>query len=202
MADMPVIYVVDDDEPVRDSLAVLLEAEGFAVCACASAEALRKAVPLASQGCVLLDVRMPGEDGLSLLAWLSGQPDGLPVIMITGHGDVAMAVRAMKQGAIDFIEKPFVPDELLAAVRAAIGRQVLPIAPAANGALPLLTPREREVLEQLVIGRSNKLIGRALGISPRTVEIHRARLMEKMQADSLPQLVRMALAAGIDPQDA
>ncbi len=200
MADEPVVYVVDDDEAVRDSLAVLLESEGFAVHSCASAEALRQAAPLGRRGCILLDVRMPGEDGLSLLAWLGGQPNGLPVIMITGHGDVAMAVRAMKQGAIDFIEKPFEPEDLLSAVRVAMRRTGASGA-SLSAALPQLTPREREVLEQLVRGRSNKLIGRELGISPRTVEIHRARLMEKMRAESLPQLVRLALAAGIDPQD-
>jgi two-component system response regulator FixJ len=143
---------------------------------------------------------MPDMDGLELLQALAARGPLPPVIVITGHGEVPMAVQAMKLGARDFLEKPFDTAQLIASVRAALtgaaaagaGREI-------SQRLARLTPREREVLEQLVIGRPNKGIARALAISPRTVEIHRARVMEKMRADSLSQLVRMAVAAGIDP---
>jgi two-component system, LuxR family, response regulator FixJ len=206
----PVVFVVDDDEAVRDSLAVMLEAEGLAVEAFASGRALLEALaPGGRAGCVVADVRMPDMDGLELLERLMARDGGgggrLPVIIMTGHGDVPMAVRAMKAGAVDFIEKPFTPELILATVR----RHLEPPGDAARGGAPggegdgvarrleQLTPREREVLEQLVIGRQKKVIAHELDISPRTVEIHRARVMEKMGARSLSHLVRMALAAGI-----
>ena len=202
MARRPTIYVVDDDDAVRDSLQALFEAEGFEVAVFASAAEFLKGCAARGDGCLVTDVRMPDMNGLELLAAMSERGDAPPVIMITGHGDVPIAVRAMKLGAADFIEKPFDAGMLLARVRAALRE------PRAAGEatadiqhrLELLTPREREVLEQLVIGRSNKAIGLELEISPRTVEIHRARVMEKMAAASLSELVRLALAAGIDPR--
>lgn len=199
----PTIYVVDDDEGVRDSLAALLEADGFRVAAYASAEAFLKRGPIDGHACLLADVRMPGMDGLELLGRLADQRSVMPVIMITGHGDVPMAVRAMKLGAVDFIEKPFDPEVILASVRDAL--RAASTGPSTGGneevqrRLQQLTLREHDVLEHLVIGRSNKEVALQLGISPRTVEIHRARLMEKMQADNLAQLVRMAISLGIDP---
>jgi two-component system response regulator FixJ len=181
---------------------VLLEAEGFEVATFDRASAFLERSDRALPGCLVTDVRMPDMDGLELLQALSGRGRLPPVIIITGHGEVPLAVQAMKLGARDFIEKPFEPHVLLASIRdalAARGRSAGSADPEVRRRLERLTPRECQVLEQLVIGRSNKMIGRELGISPRTVEIHRARVMEKMGAESLPQLVRIAFAMGIDP---
>ena len=197
------VIVVDDDEAVLDSLQVMLEADGFAVETFDRARALLERYDRAGHSCIVTDVRMPDMDGLALLQALKARGPLPPVIVMTGHGDVPLAVRAMKLGARDFLEKPFDPGALIRSIRELLA----PPAPAGVADDPLgrrvatLTPREREVLEQLVIGRSNKAIARELGISPRTVEIHRARVMEKMQAESLSQLVRMAFVAGIDPDD-
>lgn len=196
-----VVFVVDDDEDVRDSLRALLESAGWLVEDFASATALLSHGRLDQGRCLVTDVRMPGMDGLTLQAVLAeGQP-GLPVIVVTGHGDVPLAVQAMKAGAIDFLEKPFDDEQLLASVaRAAelrrqdLGRQAA--AAAARARLETLTPRERQVLDLLVLGRPNKVIAFELDISPRTVEIHRAHLMEKMEARSLSDLVRTAIVAG------
>jgi two-component system, LuxR family, response regulator FixJ len=196
------VIIVDDDEAVLDSLAVMLLAEGFAVEGYASARAFLDGHPQAVAGCVVTDVRMPEMDGLELIEALRTRGPLPPIIVITGHGDVPMAVRAMKLGARDFIEKPFDPALLVRAIRACLaarGSALESVDPELVQRVDSLTAREREVLEQLVLGHSNKAIGRALGISPRTVEIHRARVMEKMHAASLSQLVRMALAAGLDP---
>jgi two-component system response regulator FixJ len=200
MTASPLICVVDDDEAVRDSLAALFEAEGFEVASFASGRDFLDG-GLTRAGCVVSDVRMPDMNGHELLAVLSQRASAPPVIMITGHGDVPMAVRAMRLGAVDFLEKPFDAGMLLARVRDVLSaaRGVDDAIADIHHRLELLTPREREVLEQLVIGRSNKAIGLELEISPRTVEIHRARVMEKMAAGSLSELVRLALAAGIDP---
>ena len=206
MTDRTLIYVVDDDDAVRDSLEALLLGEGYDVMGFGSAEAFLADGDPSIAGCCLMDVRMPGKDGLTLLSELGGDGRTLPIIVMTGHGDVPMAVKAMKLGAIDFIEKPFDTNVMLGMIRSALQSAPSPqhrstIDPAVMANLERLTPREREVLEHLVTGRSNKEVGLQLGISPRTVEIHRARLMEKMTASSLAELVRMAIDAGIDPAD-
>ncbi len=199
------IFIVDDDEAVRDSLELLLRSSGFdAIVAYASArDFLAKAAPMPGE-CLLLDVRMPDMDGLELQEELNRRGVKLPVIIMTGHGDVPIAVRAMKAGAMDFIEKPFSDELLVDCVRRA-RRQAEEAqregaeADDVRRRLQILTPREREVLQGMIAGQPNKLIAHALGISPRTVEIHRARVMDKMAARSLSALVRMALAAGIEP---
>jgi two-component system response regulator FixJ len=180
MAALPMIHVVDDDEAVRDSLRILLESSGHAVRTYPSAALfLEGAGP--TLGCVLTDVRMPDMDGLALQRRLNERGLRLPVIVMTGQGDIAVAVRAMKEGALDFLEKPFDDDDLLAAV---------------ERALAALTAREREVLDLLVSGLPTKGIANALGASPRTIEVHRARVFEKLHAHSLPELVRLVIAAG------
>jgi len=198
MAATPLIHVVDDDEAVRDSLTVLLEAAGFAVRTYGSATGLLGA-SLGTIGCVLTDVRMPEMDGLELQRRLREAGAPLPVIVMTGHGDVPIAVEAMKAGAADFLEKPFDDEQLLASLRRAIAasERVRDEAEAAADImtrLATLTPKEHEVLDKLVEGLPNKTIAYDLGSSPRTVEVHRARVMEKMGARSLPELVRMTIA--------
>lgn len=199
--DKAVVFVVDDDEDVRDSLRALLESAGWQVEDFASAADLLGYGRLDAGRCLVTDVRMPGMDGLALQAALAERQLGLPVIVVTGHADVPLAVQAMKAGAVDFLEKPFDDEQLLSSVaRAAAlrsqdqGRQAA--AAAARARLATLSPRERQVLDLLVLGRPNKVIAFELDISPRTVEIHRAHLMEKMEARSLSDLVRAAIAAG------
>ena len=198
MTSEPLVCVVDDDEAVLDSLALLLEVEGLQVRTFASATAFLDALPLPA-ACIVSDVRMPGLDGIGLLGALATRSVAVPVIMITGHGDVPMAVRAMQQGAVDFLEKPFEPAHLIDVVWKAVRRPSQALDSEAHDRLASLTPREHEVLGQLVAGRSNKEIARALTISHRTVEIHRARVMEKMGAGSLAELVRLALTLGVGP---
>jgi two-component system response regulator FixJ len=196
------VVVIDDDEAVLDSLRVLLEEEGFGVATFDRAGAFLECSEDRSPSCLVTDIRMPDMDGLELLQALSTRGPLPAVIVITGHGEVPLAVQAMKLGAHDFIEKPFDPHALVTSIRAALAADAKPAATmdtAILRRLELLTPREREILEQLVIGRSNKMIARELTISPRTVEIHRARVMEKIEAENLSQLVRIALKAGIDP---
>jgi two-component system, LuxR family, response regulator FixJ len=195
------VALVDDDEAVLESLQVLLEAEGFAVATFDRAQAFLQHHLEHSCACLVTDVRMPDMDGLELIEALRSRGPLPPVIVITGHADVPMAVRAMKLGARDFLEKPFDPDRLIASVSNAFQAPLFGEAldPTIACRLQALTPREREVFEQLVLGHSNKGIARVLGISPRTVEVHRARVMAKMQAEGLSQLVRMAFRAGIDP---
>jgi two-component system response regulator FixJ len=203
MAEAVRVVVIDDDEAVLDSLRVLLESEGFDVETFDRASTFLQRSQGTVAGCLVTDVRMPEMDGLELLQALAARGPLPPVIVITGHGEVPMAVQAMKLGARDFVEKPFEPRVLLASIRDALARGSRAGGtpdPAIARRLELLTPREREVLDQLVIGRSNKVIARELAISPRTVEIHRARVMEKMDAESLSQLVRMAIAAGVAPE--
>ena len=180
----------------------LLDSIGIASRPYSSGEEFLAHIDPGHRGCILLDVRMPGVSGLEVQQRLLDRREQLPVIMITGHGDVPMAIAAMKAGAFDFIEKPFKNEVLLEAIERALAqvRQVhekSAIADARSERLAQLTPRERQVLEKLILGQPNKVIGYELGISPRTVEIHRARVMEKMQARSLSELVRMALALGI-----
>lgn len=198
------VFIVDDDTAVRDSLRALLESAGLEVEDYDSATAFLAAAAPGQGVCLVADIRMPDMDGLSLQEELVRRNVGLPVIVVTGHGDVPLAVRAMKAGAIDFIEKPYDDEQLLASVGRARDMSVNQRAEAsvvqeAAERIAALTPREREVLEHLVAGRPNKVIAHELGISPRTVEIHRAHLMEKMQARSLSDLVRLALTSGIQP---
>jgi two-component system, LuxR family, response regulator FixJ len=192
------IFVVDDDEAVRESLKALLAVEGYSVQAFASAEAFLAALEPQTTGCLLLDVRMPGMSGLELQRQLKQRGDGLSIIIITGHGDVPMAVTALKAGAVDFIEKPFDKDDILAAIDAAKQMMDPAALPRADRAAVLsclsrLTPREREVMELVVAGHANKIIAHRLKIALRTVEIHRARVMEKTGAQNLSELVRMAI---------
>ncbi len=193
-----IVHVIDDDAAIRDSLVMLLESAGHAARAHADAAGFLEALDPDQPGCVVADVRMPGMSGLELQAHLKASRIDLPVIIITGHGDVAMAVQALKDGASDFIEKPFDEDVLLRAVgdaldkghRAFRERQALADIEAR---VAELTPREREVMDLVVRGLPNKAVAAELNISVRTVEIHRARVMEKMAAKSLSELVRMAL---------
>jgi two-component system response regulator FixJ len=199
------VYIVDDDEAVRDSLTVLLEACGHRVRSFAMAQEFLDAAAAVPLGCLIADIRMPGMDGLELQRRLAERSLGFPMIVITGHGDVPLAVRAMKGGAVDFIEKPFATSTILASVAAALAMveaagEVDPAAAAASAKLALLSPREREVLDGLLAGLPNKTIAYDLAISPRTVEIHRARVMDKMGARSLSELIRFALAAGLQPK--
>jgi len=196
------VHVIDDDEAVRHSLEFLLHSAGFVVACYDSAVAFLKAPPHGAAGCIITDVRMPDMSGIDLLRRLKQMGSALPVIVITGHGDVPLAVEAMKVGAADFLEKPFDDDVLIASVRAALNRGEEDARRGAERAelqerLDSLSHREREVLEGLVAGYPNKTIAYDLGISPRTVEIYRANVMNKMKASSLSDLVRMALLAGI-----
>jgi two-component system response regulator FixJ len=195
------VHVVDDDEAVRDSLRVLLEAFSFVVRTHDSATAFLAVAP-GLRGCVLTDVRMPEIDGLELQQRLSKRGIRLPVIVMTGQGDIPVAVRAMKAGAVDFLEKPFNEEQLLAAVRRALEeskrlQEIEVVAGEAARRLATLTPREHEVLDLLVSGRPTKAIAKELGTSPRTIEVHRSRVFEKLQVRSLPDLVRLTLAAGL-----
>jgi two-component system response regulator FixJ len=197
-----VVYVIDDDDAVRQSLTFLLKTAGIAARAFDSATSFLDHLPQVKAGCVVTDVRMPGLSGLDLLHRLKELRIALPVIIITGHGDVPLAVEAMKSGAADFLEKPFDDETLLAAVNVALRNQDASAKREADrseiaGKLATLSNRERQVLEGLVAGLPNKTIAFDHGISPRTVEIYRANVMQKMQAASLSDLVRMALIAGV-----
>jgi len=199
------IYIVDDDKAVRESLASLLELEGYAVLSFEDATSFLAETDDQTAGVLLLDVRLPDMNGLDVQARLVDIQSKLSVIVITGHGDVPMAVQAMKAGAVNFIEKPFIGDVVLDSVRAAETLTLHTVSEAREqqdirDRLEHLAPRERDVLRHLIIGHQNKVIAYELGISPRTVEVYRARLMDKMQADSLPHLVRMALSIGLDTE--
>jgi two-component system response regulator FixJ len=197
-----IVHVIDDDDALRDSLAFLLGAAKLEVKTYESAEAFLSALPGVNSGCIITDVRMPNMSGVDLLRKLNELEVALPVIVMTGHGDVQLAVEAMKIGAADFIEKPFDDEMLLNAVRAALDRwedksREISERSSYVEKLETLSSRERDVLEGLIAGKANKVIAFDLGISPRTVEIYRANVMTKTGANSLPELVRMAMLAGL-----
>jgi len=201
-SDGPTVHVIDDDEAVRDSVAFLLGTLKMNVKTYESAVAFLKVASGVRSGCIITDVRMPEINGIDLLRRLKELKIGVPVIVVTGHGDVALAVEAMKVGAVDFLEKPFDDDAMLAAVRSALDQQQSQAKRQAERAdiksrLAALSSREQDVLQGLVSGLANKQIAFNLGISPRTVEIYRANLMTKMQAASLSDLVLMALITEI-----
>jgi two-component system response regulator FixJ len=202
MSEKPIIHVVDDDAAMRDSLAFLLDVNGFEAIVHDSATAFIKHPKKAEVACVVSDIRMPDMNGIELVRKLHEQDSGYPVILITGHGDVALAVEAMKAGALDFIEKPFDDAVLLGAIRAALEMRGAGAADstARNEAAALLaglSPRELDVLKGLVAGKINKVIAHDLGISPRTVEVYRANLMAKTGARSMSELMRIALTSGL-----
>lgn len=196
------IYVIDDDEAMRDSLNFLLDSSGYSVTLFDDAQRFLEALPDLAFGCIVSDVRMPGIDGIELLKRMKAQHSPFPILIMTGHGDVPLAVEAMKLGAVDFLEKPFEDDRLIAMIETAI-RQAEPAAKSEAIAQDLaarvasLSPRERQVMEGLVAGLSNKLIAREYDISPRTIEVYRANVMTKMEASSLSELVRLAMRAGM-----
>ena len=196
------VYVIDDDEAMRDSLMFLLDAAGFEVTLFEAAQQFLDAVSTLSFGCVVSDVRMPGIDGIELLKRLKVAHSTFPIVVMTGHGDVPLAVEAMKLGAVDFLEKPFEDDRLIAMIDGAI-REAEPAARSEAVALDIaarvasLSPRERQVMDGLIAGMSNKLIAREYDISPRTIEVYRANVMTKMQANSLSELVRLGMRAGL-----
>lgn len=193
------VHIIDDDDSVRESLCFLLKSYGMIVESYASGIDFLACTDQVASGCVITDVRMPGMDGLQLLKSMRQAGVHLPVIVITGHGDIPLAVRAMKLGAHEFLEKPFHDEALIAAVRSALSqsRSVYSEAEAlrVRGLISTLSDRERQTLEALVNGASNKAIALQLGISPRTVEVHRANLMNKMGAGGLSELVKMAIVA-------
>lgn len=196
----PTVFIVDDDEAVRDSLELLVSTVGETTRAFASADAFLEHYEPQMAGCLLLDVRMPGMSGLELQERLAEIGSILPIVFITGHGDVEMAVHAMQAGAVDFLQKPFRDEELLRAIRRAIAadrknREILEKRQQILQRLEKLTPREHEVMERVVQGQANKVVAIDLGVSERTVEIHRSRVMSKMEASSLAHLVRMVLTA-------
>jgi len=196
------VYVIDDDAAMRDSLNFLLDSSGFGVTLFNDAQSFLDALPGLAFGCIVSDVRMPGLDGIELLKRMKAQQSPFPILIMTGHGDVPLAVEAMKLGAVDFLEKPFEDDRLTTMIETAI-RQAEPAAK--NEAISQdiaarvasLSPRERQVMEGLIAGLSNKLIAREYDISPRTIEVYRANVMTKMQANSLSELVRLAMRAGM-----
>jgi two-component system response regulator FixJ len=201
-SDRHIVHVIDDDDAIRQSLAFLLSTAKIEAVTYPSASAFLEALPGLTPGCIITDVRMPGISGIELVRRLKELRVGAPVIVITGHGDVPLAVEAMKIGAADFLEKPFDDEVLLASVRSALKEQDAQTKRRSERGdvetrLATLSSRERDVLGGLVAGRANKQIAYDLGISPRTVEIYRANLMNKMQAGSLSELVRMALVVGI-----
>jgi two-component system, LuxR family, response regulator FixJ len=200
MAEPSAVYVVDDDAAVRDAVSILLAARGLSVGSFASGTEFLATAPGLAPGCVVTDLRMPEMDGLELLRWVREHHPAFPVIVMTAHGEVPLAVQALKAGAVDFIEKPFPAETLLNTVLPAL--EAIGTTEKLEGEIARiterissLTQREREVMAELIVGHQNKVIAYHLGISPRTVEVHRARVMEKMGARSLSALVRMGIAA-------
>jgi Response regulator len=202
MPDRGKVYVIDDDEAMRDSLNFLLDSAGYQVALFDSAVKFLDSLPNLEFGCVVSDVRMPGLDGIELLKRMKAGHSTFPIVIMTGHGDVPLAVEAMKLGAVDFLEKPFEDDRLIAMIEMAI-QQAEPAARSEAltqdiaARVASLSPRERQVMNGLIAGLSNKLIARDYDISPRTIEVYRANVMTKMQANSLSELVRLAMRAGL-----
>ncbi len=196
MASDAVVHVIDDDGPMRDSLSFLLEAAGFEARAYESAAAFLDCITSLDRGCIVTDVRMPGMNGLELARHLKATGVSLPIVMITGHGDVPLAVESMKAGVADFLEKPFNDETLLQAIKGALAKPDLAAAAPFKALLDHLSPREIDVLHRVIDGKANKVIAFELGISPRTVEVYRANVMAKTHATSLAELVRMAILAG------
>jgi two-component system, LuxR family, response regulator FixJ len=202
MSTEPMVHIIDDDPAVRDSLAFLLQSMRITAIAHESAASFLAGLSAEQQGCVVTDIRMPEITGIDLLRRVKELKVQMPVIVITGHGDVPLAVEAMKLGAFDFLEKPFSDETIIAAVRLALNRSKEKEQANADRAdldkrIASLSSRERDVLNGLIAGHSNKVIASDLAISPRTVEIYRAHVMTKMQAGSLSELVRMAITAGL-----
>jgi two-component system, LuxR family, response regulator FixJ len=202
MAHRGKVFVIDDDEAMRDSLEFLLGTANFDVTLFESAQHFLDALAGVDFGCVVSDVRMPGIDGIELLKRLKASHSTLPVVIMTGHGDVPLAVEAMKLGAVDFLEKPFEDDRLIGMIDAALRRaecsaQSEAVTADIAARIATLSPRERQVMDGLIAGLSNKMIARDYDISPRTIEVYRANVMTKMQAGSLSELVRLALRAGV-----
>jgi two-component system response regulator FixJ len=202
MPDRGKVYVIDDDEAMRDSLNFLLDSAGYEVTLFDSALKFLDALPRLEFGCVVSDVRMPGLDGIELLKRMKAGHCTFPIVIMTGHGDVPLAVEAMKLGAVDFLEKPFEDERLIGMIETAI-QQAEPAARSEALTQDIavrvasLSPRERQVMSGLIAGLSNKLIARDYDISPRTIEVYRANVMTKMQANSLSELVRLAMRAGL-----
>jgi two-component system response regulator FixJ len=202
--ELRLVHLVDDDEAIRRSVSFMLKTSGFQVRTYANGLEILKSAAALEPGCILLDIRMPGMDGLEVQAALKERGVSYPVIIMTGHGDVTLAVQAMKAGSVDFIEKPFEKAVLLSAIEHGIDRLKRSAASVGRAdeavvRLRALTPREREVLDGLAKGLPNKTIAYDLGISPRTVEIHRANLMSKLEVKSLSEALRIAFAAESDP---
>jgi FixJ family two-component response regulator len=201
-ATAPLIFIVDDDPSVRKSLTRVVASAGYALEAFASARDFMAREPFVGPCCLVLDVRMPGLTGLDLQAALAGAGQRLPIVFITGHGDISMSVKAMKAGAVDFLTKPFDVDNLLEAIQRAVAKDVKDLTEEGRTAeilerVKLLTPRETEVFALVVTGMLNKQVAGALGIGEKTVKVHRARVMEKMRAGSVAELVRLADRAGV-----
>jgi two-component system response regulator FixJ len=200
MTEQRIVHLIDDDAALRDAVGLLLRAEGFRVHPYDSAMAFLKAASANAEGCVLTDVRMPRMNGIELIAKMKEERISIPVVVLTAHADVPLAVEAMKLGAVDLLEKPFEDEALIAAVRAALNRRNAEERrsrenQAIKSRLASLTRRENEILAGLLKGLSNKVIAHELGISIRTAEVHRANIMAKMRAGNLAELVKMALAA-------
>ena len=196
------VYIIDDDEAMRDSLSFLLDSAGYRVTLFETATSFLEALTRLEFGCIVSDVRMPGIDGIELLKRMKAAGSKFPILIMTGHGDVPLAVEAMKLGAVDFLEKPFEDDRLVAMIEGAIRQADTSARTEAmtqdiTARIASLSPRERQVMGGLIAGLSNKLIAREYDISPRTIEVYRANLMTKMQANSLSELVRLAMRAGL-----
>ena len=202
MANDDLVYVVDDDAAMRESLEFLLDAAGYSVTTFDSAADFLQQLPRLTFGCIVSDIRMPGIDGMELLRDVKAGRAEMPIIIMTGHGDIPLAVEAIKLGALDFLEKPFEDERMIGAIRTALERGKAAakddvVASDVAARIASLSPRERQVMDGIVAGLSNKQMARDYDISPRTIEVYRANVMTKMQARSLSELVRTALRAGL-----